>query len=239
MKIYEFLQKNNVESLSQSEQARYLCFYLYKEKHIEKFRICEIQNTFVEAGLSKPNHTRLKNSITAGKFKFLKPDLSFIPAILQRMDNEIGMQWEDHETIQSSSELLDETKFCNKRPFLTKLIKQINLNYGQNCYDGCAVLMRRLLEILLILAYKQLGIDNQIKSSDGNYLMLEKIIKDAKTNAILNLSRLRNDLDNIREFGNFSAHSITYLASKKDIDDVKLKYRAILEELYNKANLMQ
>jgi hypothetical protein len=38
--------------------------------------------------------------------------------------------------------------------------------------------------------------------------------------------------------GNFSAHNITYTAGKKDIDDIKLHYRVMLEELYNKAGLI-
>lgn len=238
MKIYNFLEKNNLNALSQPEKAKLLCYFLYKEKQIEKFKMIDIQNIFIEAGYSVPNASRLKISITTGKNKFFKADLSFIPAVLQKLDNEIGQQWQDFATIESHNELLDEDKFCNKRSFLTKLIKQINSSYSHNCYDACAVLMRRLLEVTLILSYQNLGIDNEIKTNDGSYLMLEKIVKDAKNNSMLKLSRLKNDLDNIREFGNFSAHSITYLATKKDIDDIKLKYRAILEELYNKSGLL-
>ena len=39
--------------------------------------------------------------------------------------------------------------------------------------------------------------------------------------------------------GNFSAHSITYTAGKIDIDNIKLNYRVMLEELYNKAGLIK
>ena len=51
-----------------------------------------------------------------------------------------------------------DRKFCGKRPFLTRLIQQINFTYGHNCYDACAVLMRRLFEVLLVLAYQNKGI---------------------------------------------------------------------------------
>jgi hypothetical protein len=88
------------------------------------------------------------------------------------------------------------------------------------------------------LSYQKLGIDDMIKSSDGNYLMLERIVNDAKANATLKLSRIKNDFDSFREIGNFSAHGITYIAVRKDIDGIKLKYRVMLEELYNKAGLM-
>jgi hypothetical protein len=99
--------------------------------------------------------------------------------------------------------------------------------------------MRRLFEVILVLSYQKLAIDHLIKSSDGKYFMLEGIVNNAKGNGTLNLSsRVRKDLDTIREVGNLSAHSITYTAGKKDIDDIKLKYRVMLEELYNKAGLI-
>ena len=99
--------------------------------------------------------------------------------------------------------------------------------------------MRRLFEVLLVLSYQNLGIDNEIKDSSGNgYLMLDGIVKNAKNNQTLKLSRIKNEFDVFRMIGNFSAHNITYTAGKKDIDDIKLHYRVMLEELYNKAGLI-
>jgi hypothetical protein len=98
--------------------------------------------------------------------------------------------------------------------------------------------MRRLFEVLLILSYQHLNIDGEIKNNNGEYMMLEAIVKNAKNNTSLKLSRIRNDFDSFREIGNFSAHNITYTAGKKDIDDIKTKYRVMLEELYNKADLI-
>lgn len=237
MTIYNFIKNNNLESMNQITRAKYLCFYAHKEYAMNVFKISDIQHLFVEAGFNEPNSTRLKDGLTKGKNKILKADFTIIPAKLQECEILLGQQWEDYETIDSDSELLDETKFCNKRVFLTKITKQINYSYKSNCYDCCAVMLRRLLEICLILSYKNLGIDDEIKNSSGNYLMLEGIIKNARTNKKLDLSRLREKLDDFREVGNFSAHGISYTASKKDIDDIKINYRAILEELYIKAGL--
>ena len=68
--------------------------------------------------------------------------------------------------------------------------------------------------------------------------MLEGIVANAKTNKNLKLSRIKNEFDSFRKVGNFSAHGITYIAGQKDIDDIKLNYRVMLEELYNKAGLL-
>jgi hypothetical protein len=68
--------------------------------------------------------------------------------------------------------------------------------------------------------------------------MLEGIVKNAKTNSVLNFSsRVKKNFDTFREVGNNSAHSITYTASKKDIDDIKIAYRVMMDELYDKAGI--
>lgn len=98
--------------------------------------------------------------------------------------------------------------------------------------------MRRLFEVLLVLSYQNYGIDDQIKDSTGKgYIMLDGIVKNAKNNQILKISRIKSEFDTFRMVGNFSAHNITYTAGKKDIDDIKLNYRVMLEELYSKAGL--
>ncbi len=38
-------------------------------------------------------------------------------------------------------------------------------------------------------------------------------------------------------FGNYAAHRIEYNTTKKDLDEIKVKYRVILEELYYKSGL--
>ena len=138
-----------------------------------------------------------------------------------------------------NSELLDEAKFCGKRKYLDQMIYQINHTYANNCYDATAVLMRRLFEIMLVLTYQNFNIDDEIKDPSGNgYLMLDGIVKKAKSSSTLKLSRIKMEFDSFRIIGNFSAHNITYTAGKKDIDDIKTNYRVMLEELYDKAGLM-
>ena len=65
--------------------------------------------------------------------------------------------------------------------------------------------------------------------------MLERICNNAKNNKTLALSRVKNDLDSIRDLGNFAAHRILYNTTKQDIDNKRDKLRALLEELLYKA----
>ena len=209
------------------------------------FSITRISELMEQCGFNKPNPSRLKDHLTKGKSKsFLnskteKGKLEFIPAVLQNLDKELCAHWNDTVTVTSNSELIEEAKFCGKRHFTDRLIKQINFTYGNNCYDACAVLMRRLFEVLLVLSYQNLGIEADITNSQGNHFMLEGIVKNAIQNKKLNVpSRIAKNFDSFREVGNNSAHSITYTAGKKDIDDIRGTYRVMMEDLYNRAGLM-
>lgn len=244
MRILDFIEKTELTGKGECEKAKLLCYFHYKESFEQVFSMSLISDLFVQCGFNVPNSSRLKNKLTKGKEKAFvlskekSAMIEFIPAILQDIERNYAKLWQDYISIESSSEIIDEQKFMGKRNYLDQLIRQINHSYANNCYDAAAVLMRRLFEILLVLSYQKLKIDNQIKDSTGTgYIMLEGIVKNAKNNQILRLSRIKNEFDTFRKVGNFSAHNITYTAGKKDIDDIKLNYRVMLEELYNKAGL--
>jgi hypothetical protein len=246
MQIIDFIELCNLRNKSEVERAKLVCFYNYKETGIQQFTIGQISDFMVKFGFNAPNISRLKDKLIKGKAKaFLLSKnnnglMEFIPAVLQIIESDFGSAWNDVETIESSGTLIDESKFCRKRHYLDRLIMQINHSYEGNCYDACAVLMRRLFEVMLILTYQKLNIDDQIKNNNGNgYVMLDFIVKNAVSNQTLKLSRNKNEYDTFRKIGNFSAHNITYIAGKKDIDDIKLNYRVMLEELYNKAGLLE
>ncbi len=99
--------------------------------------------------------------------------------------------------------------------------------------------MRRLFEVLLVLAYQNKGIEAAITKPDGSHKMLEGIVKDAVQNKALGIpTRISKNFDAFREVGNNSAHSITYTAGKLDIDNIARDYRVMMEDLYNRAGLM-
>lgn len=244
MQILDFIEKTELTEKNECEKAKLLCFFYYKETSETAFSMSLISKLFVQCGFNAPNSSRLKNKLTKGKEKAFfnskgkMTTIEFIPAVLQGMEKSLKTLWEDNTTIESNSEIIDEQKFVGKRKYLDQLIHQINCSYACNCYDAVAVLMRRLFEVLLVLSYQNLGIDDQIKDTTGSgYVMLDSIVKNAKNNQTLKLSRIKNEFDTFRLVGNFSAHNITYTAGKKDIDDIKLNYRVMIEELFNKAGL--
>lgn len=227
------------------ERAKLLCFYHYKEDGDTAFTMANIAIWLEECNFNRPNPSRLKDHLIKGKgksflvSKTVKGAIEFVPTVLQILERDFGSLWIDTVTIESNNELIEEAKFCGKRPFLTRLIQQINFTYGNNCYDACAVLMRRLFEVLLVLAYQSKGIEADITKPDGSHKMLESIVKDAVQNRTLGVpARISKNFDAFREVGNNSAHSITYTAGKLDIDNIARDYRVMMEDLYNRAGLI-
>lgn len=245
MQLLKYMEAVDLAHKSEVERAKLLCYYHLKEEGEATFSLSIISNWMEECNFSKPNTSRLKTNLTKGKGKaFLlsksdKNAIVFVPAVLQALNREFGQLWQDTVTIESNNELLEEVKFCGKRPYLDRLIKQINFCYGHNCYDACAILMRRLFEVLLVLTYQNKGEEAAITKPDGSHKMLEGIVKDAVQNKNLGIpSRISKNYDAFREVGNNSAHNITYAAGKLDIDNIVRDYRVMLEDLYNRAGLM-
>lgn len=245
VKLLMFMESVDLASKPEVERAKLLCFYHYKEDGKTTFTMANIALWLEECNFNKPNTSRLKEHLIKGKGKsFLvsknaKSAMEFVPAVLQILERDFGVLWVDTVTVKSNNELIEEVKFCGKRPFLTRLIQQINFTYGNNCYDACAVLMRRLFEVILVLSYQNKGIEKDIAKPDGSHKMLESIVKDAVQNKVLGVpARISKNFDAFREVGNNSAHSITYTAGKLDIDNIVRDYRVMLEDLYNRAGLL-
>lgn len=245
MQLLKFMEAVDLAAKPETERATLLCFYHYKEDGETTFTMAKIVLWLEECNFSKPNTSRLKEHLTKGKGKSFRPSktikgaIEFVPAVLQSLERDFGDLWTDTVTIESHDELIEEAKFCGKRPFLTRLIQQINFTYGNNCFDACAVLMRRLFEVLLVLSYQNEGIEADITKPDGSHKMLEGIVKDAVQNKALGVpARISKNFDAFREVGNNSAYSITYTAGKLDIDNIARDYRVMMEDLYNRAGLM-
>ena len=243
MKQIDFKQAVELEDQKQIDQAVLICYYHYKETGESQFEPKGIQTLFSDFGFNAINVSRVKKALIEKHkmrtIKGMQSTLEFIPTVLQELESQYASLWNDTETVESNSELIEESKFCGKRGFLDKLIKQINHTYSHNCFDACAVLMRRLFEILLVLTYQKAGIEADISNPDGTHKMLEGIVKDAVKNKTLAISpRISQNFDAFREVGNYSAHSITYTAGQKDITDIQRDYRVMMEDLYNRAGLI-
>lgn len=71
--------------------------------------------------------------------------------------------------------ILVASEFVEQRRYVRALVDQINLSNQFDIFDGCAVLMRRLMEVLIIEAYENHGKGFRVESAAG-YLPLSALI---------------------------------------------------------------
>ena len=125
------------------------------------------------------------------------------------------------------------------RGYLEEIVSQINGCYEHQWYDGCAVLVRKLAEILIIEVYEAKGISHEIKDASDNFLMLSKLVQHIQNKTDWNLGReTKPCLDEMKKIGDHSAHVRNYLAKKSDIDRLlNTGLRVAVQELISRAGL--
>lgn len=227
------------EKLSKKELAITFIWYHYVVNESD-ITLSEINNYFTDNDLPKYNPTYLKQDLRASKniTKGERPN-SYKPVrkCIDELNDKYHFVLSRTEEIISDDTILPDILLDSTRGYIQSLGKQINSSYNNNIFDGCAVLMRRLLEILLIHSYEEVGKIASISDGDG-IKNLSYIINYTVSNKPFKLSKDSIDtLDDFRQLGNFSAHRIQYNAKRKDIDNIKLKFRMTIEELLYASNI--
>lgn len=244
MSISQFINKANVVQLTELDKVKFLAYYYMASQKQNEFVLDDIEGWFVkDLNHGKPNLYRLRANILKSK-DFVKGNqvdsFKLNVKVFSKLEEEYKLGTNNSEEIDTWNSILPQSLYENSRQFIISLAKQINASYENNISDGCAVLMRRLLEISLILAYQNLGIEIEIQNPDKSYKMLDGIINNAVTNGKLALSKdSKTVLQDFKELGNFSAHKIYYNCRKSEIDIVSRKYRATIEELFYKSGLLK
>lgn len=235
MRLGDFFNKCDFFELSEIEKVKHLYFYQYaKEKKVD-FTVKEISSILKQEGFSTPNMYRLKEKLKKSR-DFIKGNRADSFTLNKKIKEEFEGKYpelqDENEDIITIDTILPNSLYTDTRGYIEKLARQINSSYENNIFDGCAVLMRRLLEVLLILGYNHLGRKNEIEE-EGELKNLNFIINYTLSNSVFSLSKgTRECLDDFRKLGNFSAHRIQYNCRKADIKNIAMEYRVCVEELF-------
>jgi hypothetical protein len=237
----QFVKASDLLALREIEKVRLLSFFFFKTANNKDFTVADVLSWFSRLSLPAPNRTRLVNALRSSKAftKGIAEGTWRLHAIeLDELQGLYPGLASTSEEVISDDTILPHALYAGTRGFIESLARQINASFEYNIFDGCAVLMRRLLEVLLILSYEHSNIEKSIQDADGNYRMLEAIVADAKSNSVLRLSRnTKSGLDAFRVLGNFSAHKIYFNCRRSDLTRVTAEYRAMIEELLYKAGI--
>jgi hypothetical protein len=119
--------------------------------------------------------------------------------------------------------------FEGTRDYIKKIVVQINGCYEHKHFDACAMMIRRLVEMLIIEVYKHPKREAEIQSG-GIFKMLGTLIDQILLDFSLGKDT-KKGLPLINELGNRSAHAPTFIAHQNDIDRIQGYLRVISDEL--------
>lgn len=235
MKVEQFSSLADLVNKTEIQKVEHLAFYLLENKDQSEFTVKDLVGILVALGFAQPNVTRLKSAVKKSSTfnKGTKADYFRLSAKAIKTLREQYPNLSESEEIMSDDSLLPEVLFNEvRRQYLIKAAQQINAAYEKNLFDACALMMRRLLEILLIHCFEAKGIEDRVKDNDGSYQNLKTLINKAKTFSEIPLSNdAKKDIDSFRELGNLSAHRVRYNCRRDDIRTLRVEYRAVIEEL--------
>ena len=139
----------------------------------------------------------------------------------------------------TSQAVLPHALVQSTRGYLERVVYQINGCYEKGWFDGCAVMMRRLMETLIVECFEAHGIAHKIKDPrSGDFLFLADLVGLALAESTWNLGRnTKRALPNLKTVGDQSAHSRRYNAHREDIDKLIPDFRTACQELIYLARL--
>ncbi len=135
--------------------------------------------------------------------------------------------------------ILPHSMVRGTRGYIEKIVFQINGCYEKGWFDGCAVMMRRLIETLIIECFEKHGVANKIKNqTSGDFYYLADLIDQTLKETSWNLGRnSKQALPRLKSIGDKSAHSRRYNAHREDIDKLSTDFRDVCQELLYLAGL--
>ena len=95
-------------------------------------------------------------------------------AITADIDRELGPPEEG--LVPVSQLVIMKSLTHDTRSYITSIAHQINGTYENGWYDACAVMIRRLIEILIIETFEKHGVAGNIKGATGDYVFLRDLI---------------------------------------------------------------
>jgi hypothetical protein len=136
--------------------------------------------------------------------------------------------------------VLPRRLFEDTRGYLLQITDQINECYERACYDACAVMIRRLVEVLIIEAFDRHGAEAEILDKSGNYVFLEELTNKALATSQWRLGRnTKSGLKRLKVIGDQSAHSRRYNAKRPYIDGIVHDLRVVSEEFLYLSGLRE
>ncbi|SRR6266404_1875016 len=227
------------QPLSHVDRAVAFLYYYRETQAFDERSARDLASDLHDEGFPRPNVTLLKRALSKSKFTtkgsqpgLYKLDLRRLPQLEAAYADFLNVRKVTVSGAVIPSEWLSAT-----RPYLEKIVYQINAAYDYGMFDACAVLCRRLMESLIIETYLHQKRHSEIQTN-GVFLMLDGLITHIVADSHITLSRnAPKTMREIKQLGDTAAHDRTYITPQVDIDDLKARYRRLIQELLSTAGI--
>lgn len=121
--------------------------------------------------------------------------------------------------------------FIKTPSYLSAFAEEASVCFDYSLYNSCLFMLRKICEILIIELFESKGLQESIKTSNGDYYQLSDLIKAAISQRTWKLSKIvKENLPKIKLLADSSVHSKRFKARKSDIEPMKTDVRIIFEE---------
>jgi hypothetical protein len=229
----DFAKKLANLELQHLDRAIALLWYYRHTQQYDERTASDLVLDLADEHFPRPNVTRLEKDLKGSPYTIRgKRKGSFQLDIrkIQELDDRYLPLLNKRE-IKVSGDLLPPEWFTGTRSYLEQLVLQMNGSYELGWFDACAVLARRLMESLIIEVYISQKRHSDIQSG-GTFLALERLIAHIRSDSKVVLSRgAPATMQEVKQIGDTAAHDRTYITQPIDVNDIKVRYRRLIQEL--------
>ncbi len=208
------------QPLSHVDRAVAFLYYYRETQAFDERSARDLASDLHDEGFPRPNVTLLKRALSKSKFTtkgsqpgLYKLDLRRLPQLEAAYADFLNVRKVTVSGAVIPSEWLSAT-----RPYLEKIVYQINA-------------------ALIIETYLHQKRHSEIQTN-GVFLMLDGLITHIVADSHITLSRnAPKTMREIKQLGDTAAHDRTYITPQVDIDDLKARYRRLIQELLSTAGI--
>ena len=221
--------------LNKIDLATALLWYNNKFRSIEDSTASEIANDLHDEGFAKPNVTYLKTKLKASR-KVIKGKRKDSFRVNRVHFESFDKKYKDFVAIKKTSDndsILPTCWFSDTgKKNLINLCTHINGCFDHAYYDGCAIMCRRLMEVLLVEVYCSAQRYQEILDENNRIMPLEKLIGTISSDNQIHLNRnTTRILTKIKKLGDTASHHRTHITDAIEIEDIIDDYRRVIQEL--------
>ena len=208
--------------------------YFYREtQQFEERSGGDLAGDLHDEGFPRPNVTLLNRALSRSRFTTRGSRPVLYKLDVRRLGDLEALYGEflNQKKILVAGDVIPPDWISGTRPYLEQMVYQINATYEYGMFDACAVLCRRLMESLIIEIYIYEKRHSDIQTGSV-FFMLDRLITYVENDPDIRLSRnTPKTMREVKQLGDTAAHDRTYITPQIDIDDIKARYRRLVQEL--------